>query len=396
MCLAAALLLRFGFAAYSFDGRQIFGSLDYEQIGINILRHGVYTLVPPAPMAVREPGYPLFIAGLYALSGQSPWAVLAAQAALSTATVYLVFRLALLIFDPRTSRAALWIASFYPYFCYYPGFLFRETLLPFLASAAFFVSLRSSGVGAGAGAGGLAGWMCLTNTALTPLTAAFGAFLAWQQEPARRWKGLLAFALVAGSLMGGWLLRNALVMKAFIPTSTSLGVEMYVAFSVPYEIRGTPEQDRILGRPGDDTEFQRISVLPELESNRAYVLAALRLAAARPWSFAMDCAGRFFGLWRIVPRDRAYTHRTSAVRLLALLSDGWVLPLALAGLVLGWSRPGVRWMGVFVLVLTMSFSISQSVIRYRLTVMPFVLILTARGALWLYDLAASRRAAGSR
>ncbi|MBI5882299.1 MAG: glycosyltransferase family 39 protein [Elusimicrobia bacterium] len=385
--LAVALVLRFGFAAYSFDGKQIFGSFyDYERLGLNLLAHGMYTITPPTPTAIREPGYPLFIAGLYALPGHSPWALLAGQSVLSAATVYLVYLLGVLVFDRRVGRLAFWMACFYPYFIYYAAFIFRETLLAFLASAAFFLLARYGSAPAGAVGGGIAGFMCLANTATGPLTAAMGAFLAFGAGRPRRWKGFLAFSLVAAGMLGAWVIRNAVVMRAFVPTSTCLGVEMYTSFTVPYEIRGTDAQNAILGRPGDDTEYQRFALLPEVESNRAFRDASLKMAWDRPMWFAKDCVGRFFGIWRIVPRDRAYTHNTSMVRLLALGSDGWLLPLAVCGLILGWGRPWVRWMGAFLLVLTLSFSISQAVIRYRVTVMPFVLILAARGGLWILDL----------
>ncbi|MBI5209277.1 MAG: glycosyltransferase family 39 protein [Elusimicrobia bacterium] len=400
--LAVALALRLGFGAHSFDGKRLFGSLDFEILAANLLEHGVYSMAPPTPTAGREPGYPLFIAGLYGVSGGSPWSVLAGQALLSAATVYLISCLAALVFDQWAGRFAFWLSCFYPYFIYYSAYFFRETLLAFLLAGVFLVLIRSGareggGLGAAAGAGGLAGWICLTNGAQSLAVAAVAAAAALEPRPAgaaggRRWKRALVFLLPVAGMVGLWVGRNLVVMGAFIPASSLVGEQMYWALRVPYEALGTEEEFRLMGREGDDTEFQRLAHLPEVEGNKAFQRAAFRLIKERPAAYLRDCAGRFLGIWRIVPRDRNYTHKYSLVRLLALLSDGWILPLALLGLALGRRSHWVRGMAAFVFAMTMTYSVSQAPIRYRVPAMSLVLVLAAGGASGLRRLAAGRSA----
>jgi 4-amino-4-deoxy-L-arabinose transferase-like glycosyltransferase len=57
---------------------------------------------------LRTPGYPSFIALLYAVSGQSPAAVIVAQTVLGVATVWLTYRLTLALLGPTP---ALWSAG---------------------------------------------------------------------------------------------------------------------------------------------------------------------------------------------------------------------------------------------------------------------------------------------
>ncbi|MBI5881668.1 MAG: hypothetical protein HZB91_00955 [Elusimicrobia bacterium] len=237
-------------------------------------------------------------------------------------------------------------------------------------------------------AGGLAGWMCLTNGAMSPAIG-IAAFSAGSGVPFStktwRWKRFLAFCLPVAALVGVWVVRNLVVMRSFIPASSLVGIQMYWALSVPYEALGTDEQNRILGDPGEDTEFQRLAGLPEAQSDKAFQAAAMRILKERPLAFVRDCAGRFFGVWRIVPRDRAYTHKASLVRLLALLSDGWILPLAVLGFWFFRSNSWVRWMAVFILTVTVTYSVSHAPIRYRVPVMPLVLVLAAGGARRIKD-----------
>ncbi|MBI4679541.1 MAG: glycosyltransferase family 39 protein [Elusimicrobia bacterium] len=387
--LAVALALRLGFSASVFDGKRLGGSNEFETLAVNLLDHGVYGYEPSVPTAQREPGYTLFIAGLYAVSGRSPWAVILAQAVLSAATAWMICLLAVLVFDAWAGRFAFWTAVLYPYFIYYSAYSFRETLLSFLVAAVFLLVIRHGARAFGAdaerptaclAAGGLAGWMCLTNGALNPAVATAAAAAAFGSGRPWRWKRALVFAAPVAALVGIWVVRNLVVMRSFIPASSLVGIQMYWALKVPYEALGTEEQNRILGRPGEDTEFHRLSGLPEARSNEAFQSAAKRLLAERPGRFLAGCAGRFFGIWRLMPRDRAYTHNTALVRVLALLSDGCILPLALLGLYLGRSRPWVPWMAAFVFVVALTYSVSHAPIRYRVPVMPLVMVLAAGGA----------------
>src|SRR5690349_92009 len=91
LILLGALVFRVVLAStvdnFSFDSAQ------YVTLARNLLRDGVFSVseAPPlAPTMVRPPGYPLFLAAIFAVVGESMLAVRLAQAVIDTATVGLV------------------------------------------------------------------------------------------------------------------------------------------------------------------------------------------------------------------------------------------------------------------------------------------------------------------
>src|ERR1700676_971549 len=71
------IVFEFGYAPLEqFDHRL------YDRLANNLLDHGTFAseeMPPLRPTLYRTPGYPLFIAGIYALAGRSPMAVYVVQ-----------------------------------------------------------------------------------------------------------------------------------------------------------------------------------------------------------------------------------------------------------------------------------------------------------------------------
>src|SRR4030095_4403297 len=121
-----------------FDGKV------YAQIARNVLEQRSYshaTEPPYDPSLIRLPGYPLFIAGVYAVFGHGDdTAVRIVQALLDTATCALVALIAFL-WEPdeklkrRTSIAALALAALCPFTTIYVATILAETATMFLAVA---------------------------------------------------------------------------------------------------------------------------------------------------------------------------------------------------------------------------------------------------------------------
>ncbi len=379
LLLAAAL--RLGFAFHAVPGPQPGGSRDYEPLALNLLETGVFSTEPGVPTAEREPGYVLFITGIYRLFGIHPWAVVLIQIGLSLATIVLARGLALAWFGPFPARFAAWACAAYPYFIYYSGYYFRETPLAFLLTASFWVLSRARGPRGIAAAGALAGAAAMANTALGPTLGVLALAVGRLAPRGERLRRGAAFLVPVALMMGLWIGRNWRVFGTFLPTSTLVGIQMYWAFAVPYEFLGTPEQTRILGGPGDDTEFQRLSGLPEIERNRAFFRAAVGLAAKDPLKAVRDGLRRAAGLWRPVPYERPHaSHSYSLIRALALLSDGWLLPLTALGLWRARSNPQARLIALTLGMITLTYSISHAPIRYRVSFMPLALMLAGVGA----------------
>src|SRR5438045_4965974 len=129
--------------------------LGYAQIARNVLEHHVYshaTEAPFDPSFVRLPGYPLFVAAIYAVFGHTNnTAVRIAQALIDTGTCALVAWLAFL-WQPderrkiRTAIAALALAAVNPFTTIYAALILTEvpaTLLIVAACVAATLAFRS-------------------------------------------------------------------------------------------------------------------------------------------------------------------------------------------------------------------------------------------------------------
>ncbi len=395
--LLLALVLRLGFSIHAFyrpDQPSPDGNRDYEPIALSLLDRGAYEWVPGTPTAQREPGYILFIAGAYAVSGRSPWSVILIQVLVGALTPWLLWRLGAGLFGNFCGRFAFWAAVFYPYFIYYPAYFFRETWLAFFVlGLMLFLATRKDAAGA-LGAGVFAGLLCSFNGAFAPACGALlPAVVLFGSEKAGRWKRALAFSAPIALFVGPWILRNWLVFHAFVPFSSLVGYQIYGSMLVPYEALGTEEQVRL---QLNDPYIQGWANMPEIPWNKAFIAKDVELIRAEPGKFLKSMAVRFVKLWRVMPHQRRFTHSFGAVALAALASDGWLLPLGFFGL---WLERRNRFIvltfGAMMLLVSLAYSISHAPIRYRVPLMPLVLILAGRGAAGLWEAVRARRVRAS-
>ena len=149
--LAAGLCLRLFFVlkypANSGD------TILYEQIATNWLKHHVYAMDVGGvvtPVDLRMPGYPAFLAIVYALTGRTGadarlWAILA-QIAIDLITCVVTAGLATMLLlmanerarSRRVFGAALWLSVLCPFTANYTAVPLTEVFAVFLTAAAFF------------------------------------------------------------------------------------------------------------------------------------------------------------------------------------------------------------------------------------------------------------------
>jgi hypothetical protein len=122
----------------------------YIELAWNWLKKGVYG-VPIGghltPVDMRVPGYPAFLAAIFALFGRSTRAVLLGQAGIDLATCLLVALIAARLAPPASRRrvtlAALWLAALCPFTANYTAVMLTETLVTFLTALALLVLLEA-------------------------------------------------------------------------------------------------------------------------------------------------------------------------------------------------------------------------------------------------------------
>ncbi|MGH9744605.1 MAG: glycosyltransferase family 39 protein [Candidatus Acidiferrales bacterium] len=122
----------------------------YIELAWNWLKNGVYGSPVNgqlAPLDMRVPGYPAFLAAVFAFAGNSPRAVMVAQAVVDVACCFLIAwiasRLAPAESRRRVAIAALWLAALCPLTANYTAVVLTETLAVFLTALAILVLLET-------------------------------------------------------------------------------------------------------------------------------------------------------------------------------------------------------------------------------------------------------------
>ena len=206
---------------YDYLAQAIAAGEDYPRTGY---------LLQGGPTAVRGPGYPYLLGGVYALSGDSRSAGRLAGAALGALAVLLLYLLVKRIWGRRVGLVAATMAAVFPPLVLLSQELLSESLFVVLELAALLCVLnfrRSGGLLRWAvAAGAMCGLALLTRNIGLALIPAV-AFGTWTARPRLGPRALLApvAALVAAALViAPWTLRNAAEFGRFIPVTTSTGL----------------------------------------------------------------------------------------------------------------------------------------------------------------------------
>lgn len=183
-------------------------SQEYEGLARCICEQGSF-----CDNTLRTPGYPLFIAAVYAAAGNKPWVVLLAQVGVAVATAMLVFGIGRLIHSARVGliAAALWAVD--PPSMFAPSMLLADGLFVLILLAALFIYLRGlqrASLRLALMSGLLLGLATLTR----PVGQYYALILAlavlcWTKQE-MRWRGKFASLLILAFLaaLSPWVYRN--------------------------------------------------------------------------------------------------------------------------------------------------------------------------------------------
>jgi 4-amino-4-deoxy-L-arabinose transferase-like glycosyltransferase len=194
-------------------------SVEYHQLALNLLQHGKFSRSPQAPYEpeiLRTPAYPMLLAGLYGIFGVQPTIVVFAQITLSAATIFIVFKIATLLFHEQTGLLTALLLTADPVSAYYTQVLLTETLFTTTVSLSLLLLLHALtepskwqwSVGASIG--------LALSTYIRPTSYYLGFILPLifflMIRPAIGWrraaKPALAFLSLYVVLTGGWQLHN--------------------------------------------------------------------------------------------------------------------------------------------------------------------------------------------
>jgi 4-amino-4-deoxy-L-arabinose transferase-like glycosyltransferase len=375
------------------------------------------------PTAIRGPGYPYLLGVVYAVTDDSVTAGRLAGAALGALVVLLLYLLVRRIWGRRIGLCAAGMAAIFPPFVLLSQELWSESLFLVLELAAILcvISFRRSGSALrwAAAAGAVCGLAVLTrNVGLVVLIAVVVG--VWTGRPRLSAAALAAPALVvacAALVIAPWTLRNATEFGRFVPITTSSGLSAAGTYNqASLHAAGTHGAWRI---PQIVPEYEHLFVTPGLDE--AEVDAELRSGVRKfiwehpgydaqvfGWNllrlFEIE-GGSVVGAQNQVATDRGIGSATPAAERVGLLIAAALAALGLIAIFR--PRPsggegsrlasgiphGPLYLWLIPVLTVITAAPIAGVPRYRLPADPFLLILAAIGATWLWDHFARRQAA---
>jgi 4-amino-4-deoxy-L-arabinose transferase-like glycosyltransferase len=366
--------------------------------------HG-YRFAPDlAPTLMREPGYPLFLAGVFAVLGYSIEAARFANLLLAGAAGFLLVRLAAAA-GLSTGASALAAAIF----LLHPGTVIAAARGGFELFFVFLLLLfmlflsratERNALGPYAIAGLLLGLVAITrNTILLFPALLLGYFLLTARGGAERARYCLRFALLGAAMLvvlAPWVIRNYQVAGEFIPTTTVQGVAAQSGLHICKGLasgRGLQELDRQaaeerntlarqLGYQFRSGYYQYFHATPnEIAFNR-YLLAKVAGEYRSDPLLWMRCMGQnAFNFW--------FAGKTWQV---TMMNAAIQLPfLALAALGVYWYARTGRWRRIALPMLLVLYLYALHVpihaqARYSAPLVPLLAIAASLGIMRLLEL----------
>ena len=351
----------------------------YVAYAQRILDHQPYEL--NGNYALRTPGYPIFLAGIWSVSGQrTDQHVLWAQALLGTFTAVVVYLIAR-AFERSGSRhgwalLASAIAMFEPYGLILGTLQLSETLFTFLFVCTIYAIVRSMQrprFFSGTWAGIFAGAAVIVRPSLLllgPLAASVALLSSKEFITTSRY--VLIMAITTCCMLGPWWSRNYKLFHAPVLTTLNVGESLYDGLNPA--ATGASEMSF--------TRDEEIAAMTEEERDAHWRSEAITWASAHPvraLELALIKFGRFWSPWPNEPR-----FRTPVVMTATTLYTIPLYLLAIVGMITAWrGTPSERTLVLLVMVPTLYFCglhmIFVSSVRYRVVVLPLLSLLAAYG-----------------
>ncbi len=336
--------------------------------------------------AWRPPLFPWLWGLVYGWTNENYTPIRVAHAVLGALTCLLMFFAGRAVFSPRVGVLAGVLAGWYPPLVWHSINLMTEPLFIFWQAAAMCmlaVARRKDCHWAAGIAGACAGLAILSRSMLAGFMPLAAFWLLFVGKTRRR--GLaLAAALAAGCTLtlSPWIVRNFRTIGAFAPTTLDAGHGFLIGNNA-----GALRDPRGVSEP-ESWAFAK--GLDEVEMNRAFFRRGLRNLREDPSLWPRLMVDKFCRLWRFWPhleyvRDDEQDVRLVKPRFYAIIYGiGYcaLFPFIIAGAVLAWrrvrdARPDLVLLALLVGYTTGIHMLFIAVLRYRVPLMPFLIVLAA-------------------
>jgi 4-amino-4-deoxy-L-arabinose transferase-like glycosyltransferase len=322
--------------------------------------------------------YPLYLAGIYAVTGYHPLAARLLQGAVgATILCFLIYKIGRRVVNEETGLVGAGLAAVYGYFIYYNVALMTETFFMVLVLLTLHLGIELKEnptpirwVGLGL-ALGLAALLRQTILFFIPVLL---LWLFWELRNREvRWWHFALPVVVIIFMITPWTIRNYLVFREFLPLNSNAG---YALFASNNPNLGTDWRNDAVVVPVPE----ELSGQNEAQLDRALTKRGIEFIRADPERYlwlTLDKTLEFFWFW-----PSSESSRISNLN--RVLSFGLYLPFMVSGLILSISR----WRSfiplyLFIIIHTGIHLLSWPAPRYRLTVDAVSMIFAALALLEL-------------
>jgi tetratricopeptide (TPR) repeat protein len=358
----------------------------------------------------QAPLYPYLLAVVRTVFGPRLGAVYVLQAALSALGCALLALAGRRLFSPAVGATAGLMAACYAPSIFYDGVLQKEAIAVFLMSAlCWLVAASVDGMRPGlcAAMGAALGLLALLRENLLLLAPLLLVWL-WVRSrgaPAReRWlrSACLAAGMAVVLLPVG--VRNLVVGGELALTTSQMGTNFYIgnnrdadgSYDSLLPGRGAPEFEQVDAVALAERQLGRR--LTPRETSHYWLGESFKFIRSEPWAW-LRLVGRktllFWNAYEISDAEDLYFYQRWSwlLRGVALVWNfGVLFPLAAAGACLVWPRRRELWL-FYAMALTVSASVIAFYVfgRYRLPIVPLLILFAAAGAVDAAKAVAGRR-----
>jgi len=366
---------------------------NYNRIAGALLRGEGFRLWS-RPTTFVAPVYPYFLAGVYAIFGVHFLVVKIIQAVLWAVIVILTYAIGAELFTGRVGMLAAAAVALHPELVAISTYLYTETLFVFLLLlfAKFFIKAwRTRDWRWYAASGIVLGVVTLCRGTTLLLPGVLFILLGLTRSIRENLFRMVVLCLTMAAAIVPWTYRNYVVSGAFIPVATGSGevfwIGNYLPFDGEYRYEETRERMEELTAGMSLVEKDRVLMREAVRRLREHPFASIKLFCKKAYRF-------WIRVYENIPRGEQRTRNTVIQVTLTLIHWPLILLAAYGITKSGVRRPEVIFVIGLGLYFTLIHVVTLAVPRYRLPIMPFVLMFSSVGFLQVADFLDRRTGGG--
>ena len=383
LILIVCILIRVGYILSLKDKLYFPDSIRYDRIASELLLGRGFSSSSTAPL------YPVFLSWVYAFFGHSFLTARIIHSIIGTASILIIYLIAREIFSEKVGLIAALLGTIYPFFIFFTGLILTETLFIFLFLCLIFF-LRKLTLQTSWGYAVCTGILAGLSILIKPIMAYFLPFafiiILTIYRDRKRWllSKVLSVFLIAGFVVAPWTWDNYKRSGQFTLLTTGGGLTLYESNN-PHATGG-PGVERIIWTE----EMKRMD---EIELDGYFKRETIRFIKNNPCRFIELAAIKVRRFWSFTPNASAY--QNCKYKLISIVSYGPILLLAIWQIIVTRRR---RRELVFLYLPIVFFTLLHTIIlgslRYRIPIMPYVIIFAATGVSKTLTYISQKRARG--